>query len=248
MTGSSESKGSIGYYRKKAIEISAEFEPPIFYRDMSKEMEASGRLISMDEGADHARRVAMERCGALGHGYSHAEKVAVEAGAIVYSELGFGERSDTLAAYAAISGFLHDIRRGEKEHPALAAVEVPAIMAGRVDGRAIEIISFAIRNHEAFRDREEVDDVDFMICANALYDADKFRWGPDNFTYTIWDMAESMGVDAHAVMGYYERGIGGILRIKDTFRTSTGRKYGPGFIEAGMAIGERLQRLYNSTS
>ncbi len=244
MTGSSELKGSLGYYRKRAIEIDAEIDPPLFYLDRKAEIEESAKRISRDPRADFARQVATERCGALGHGFSHADKVAVEAGAIIYSELGFGDRSDTLAVYAIISGFLHDIRRGEKEHPALAAGEVPDIMLGRIDDRALDIIAFAIRNHEAFRDREVVDDEDFMICSNALYDADKFRWGPDNFTYTIWDMAESMGVDASAVMSYYDRGIIGIRRIKDTFRTATGRKYGPGFIEAGLDIGGRLRQLY----
>jgi hypothetical protein len=33
-----------------------------------------------------------------------------------------------------------------------------------------------------------------------------------------------------------------LKKIKDTFRTPTGRKYGPGFIDLGVAIGDELYK------
>jgi len=35
----------------------------------------------------------------------------------------------------------------------------------------------------------------------------------------------------------------GIARIKDTFRTETGKVYGPEFIDLGLAIGEKIYRF-----
>ena len=244
MTPSDKTPSPFADIRKKAAEISSAMEQPAFYRDKALQVaRAAGRAAGSGE-VRFARDFSRERGGAFGHGFRHAELVAIDAGAIVYAEAGPGPENDRIADIALIAGFLHDIRRGEKDHPEKAAVEVADIFRGRLDGRSLEMVVFAIRNHEAFKDRQVVNDAEFMLCANALYDADKFRWGPDNFTDTIWDIAESMKVDMAAVMAHYGKGIQGIIRVKDTFRTETGRRYGPGFIDAGLEIGERLNGLY----
>ena len=41
-------------------------------------------------------------------------------------------------------------------------------------------------------------------------------------------------------MSSYPKGLASLLKIKNTFRTVTGRKYGPQFIDMGIAIGEEL--------
>jgi hypothetical protein len=41
-------------------------------------------------------------------------------------------------------------------------------------------------------------------------------------------------------MARYPKGMQGIARIKSTFRTPTGKKYGPQFIDIGLAIGKEL--------
>jgi len=38
----------------------------------------------------------------------------------------------------------------------------------------------------------------------------------------------------------FPKGMKGIARIKDTFRTETGRVYGPEFIDLGLQIGEKI--------
>jgi hypothetical protein len=35
----------------------------------------------------------------------------------------------------------------------------------------------------------------------------------------------------------------GILGIRDTFRTATGRRYGPEFIDLGLKIGEEIHKF-----
>jgi len=41
----------------------------------------------------------------------------------------------------------------------------------------------------------------------------------------------------------YPDGIKALERIKTSFRTRTGRKYGPSFIDAGLAIGDNLYKI-----
>jgi hypothetical protein len=45
-------------------------------------------------------------------------------------------------------------------------------------------------------------------------------------------------------MGHYEKGMEGVAKIKSTFRTKTGQKYGPEFIDAGLTIGIALHNFY----
>ncbi len=244
MTLSREESAVLAVVREKAREISKALGDPAFYRDKARELERSGERAGLSSAVAFARGVVRERGDALGHGFSHAESVALEAGAIVYAETGFGPGSDALADIALIAGYFHDIRRNERDHPEKAAREVGELMKGRMDGRSLEMALFSIRNHEAFKDARTVEDPEFMLCSGSLYDSDKFRWGPDNFVETIWNMAESMGMGVGAVMARYDKGIRGVIRIKDTFRTLTGKKYGPGFIEKGLRIGEELYDWY----
>jgi hypothetical protein len=41
-------------------------------------------------------------------------------------------------------------------------------------------------------------------------------------------------------MARYPQGMEGLEKIKTTFRTRTGKRYGPRFIDLGLAIGEKL--------
>jgi hypothetical protein len=51
-----------------------------------------------------------------------------------------------------------------------------------MEERCKRYIVAAIRNHEAFRKILESEDKSARLVSDSLYDADKFRWGPDNFT------------------------------------------------------------------
>ena len=229
--------------RRRAGEIYRDMEKPSFYLEREREIEWSRELIGRSEEVLFAESLIRERGGVLGHGYRHADLVAVEAAAIVFSERGYDDRSRHIAENVLIAGYLHDLRRDEKEHPQKAALEVGEIYLSRLSPRDLGIITFAIRHHEAFREHEHVEDMDYMLCADALYDADKFRWGPDNFLNTLWDMAESLNLSLERIMKGYEKGIEGIKRIRSTFRTVTGKAYGPGFIDAGLKIGEGIYDL-----
>ena len=87
-----------------------------------------------------------------------------------------------------------------------------------------------------------------QLISNALYDADKFRWGPDNFTMTLWDMLEYANIDMGLFISTYHKGIKGVEEIRETFRSDTGKKYGPEFIEIGLMIGDELYRVLSEKS
>lgn len=244
MTSSSDAISPFAVYRKKAKELYDAMRPLLFYHEMKEEIACAEKKASESSAAIFACELMRGRSKALGHGFAHAQRVAIESAAIVYAECGEGTRAEIVAEAALVAGYLHDIRRDERDHPLKGAEEALLLLKGRCSARLSEMAAFAIRNHEAFKEPMRVDDADFMLCADALYDADKFRWGPENFMYTIWDMAESMGVEISAVMRRYEKGMEGVKKIKSTFRTRTGKTYGPEFIDAGLAIGEALYVLY----
>ena len=64
--------------------------------------------------------------------------------------------------------------------------------------------------------------------------------GPDNFSEMLWDMVSRRDVPLSALLGRFLKGLEGVGRIRSTFRSDTGRRYGPDFIDRGMEIGRRL--------
>jgi hypothetical protein len=55
-------------------------------------------------------------------------------------------------------------------------------------------------------------------------------------------MASHRCITPHELIARFPWGVTGIVRISDTFRTPTGRQYGPEIIETGVAIGKEIYR------
>jgi hypothetical protein len=225
--------------------IAAEVGTPRFYLEKAREVALSRELFAGEPLiAGGLRRVAERGDACLGHGITHVEKVAVDSGALILIEEG-GTAPDArirrLVLLAQLAGILHDICRTEGDHAERGAEEAQEILAElsiRNDERA-GIVN-AIRNHEAFRPCRTLIDRSAQLLSDALYDADKFRWGPDNFTETLWAMIADRGIPLQALLPRLLPGIEGIRKIRDSFRTPTGREYGPDFIDRGLTIGRRL--------
>ncbi len=101
----------------------------------------------------------------------------------------------------------------------------------------------AIANHEAFVEPKRIYSPFGQMMSDALYDADKFRWGPDNFTQTLWQMLRSSRARIAPLIRRFPKGMEGVSKIKETFRTETGKIYGPEFIELGLKIGEKIYQF-----
>ena len=218
---------------------------PVFYGNHAAEVHRAEAML-----ADHG---LVRRCRAhldeslleCAHGICHCEAVARDAGALVMIEGGMRSYPETevglLAEAAIIAGLLHDIKRREADHAVRGSIEADRILKGlQVDERRRSYITYAIRNHEAFKAVCDLGDEQGCLVSDALYDADKFRWGPENFTTTVWTMVQAKGTPPGRLYEVFPEKMKGIEAIKETFRTGTGRRYGPEIIDQGITIGNAI--------
>lgn len=232
--------------RTVARRIAADFPPPAFYRVHLQAIESSHRQYEQDPVTRTLKSFVRQHLDEdLGHGLRHAEKVSLDAGALMVVAAGTRVRSPTQLALrvrlAQSAGLLHDIQRKHRNHAHEGAVYARKVLGdfGFESGQ-IEDICRAIRNHEAFRPPIPARGPRGTLVSDCLYDADKFRWGPDNFTDTIWKMASCRRIPVSNFMARYSEGMASLESIKTTFRTPCGRQYGPDFIDQGLAIGRKL--------
>lgn len=188
------SPGEYRYLQERAREIARRLGPPDFYRRERQAVELSRECFESLALVGAVRALAQSHLeDDYGHGILHATKVALDAGALTAIEAAAaGEAGEALRrriGLAHCAGLLHDIRRKLRDHAASGAAAARELLAALPLTRAeIEDIGDAIRNHEAFKPTVPVATREGALLADCLYDADKFRWGPDNFTDTLWAM------------------------------------------------------------
>jgi hypothetical protein len=235
--------------RKVARRIVAGYPRPDFYDDHLAEGRTSRQFYHANDAICKLRE---DMAGCLdddfGHGLGHAEKVAIDAGTLVIIEsrrCGYREeRVQRNLLLAQCAGLLHDICRKEKFHAQKGAETARDILSAYpLIPDEIAHVCTAIRNHEAFARLEHLPVQLARLISDCLYDADKFRWGPDNFTHTVWDMVSFLNPPLEAFVGHYPKGMELLRKIRGTFRSQTGRRYGPQFIDIGIAIGEALYQV-----
>jgi hypothetical protein len=233
--------------KEKAVRTSEKLGIPSFYDVYRKELDISSSSFFKSAMIRRCRSYISETGLHPAHGIFHCEKVALEAGALVLIERenygNGGPDTDELMLCAQIAGLLHDITRNRKDHTVTGSIETALILRNfDMDEVHKRYIVAAIRNHEAFTEVPASGDEPGRLVSDCLYDADKFRWGPDNFTTTLWLITRSSGMPAETLYRIFKEKMEGIVRIKDTFRTDTGKKYGPEFIDIGIEIGNEIYR------
>lgn len=240
------------YYliRERARELVAKSPPPDFYKEQSRAYERSCHYY-LNNPVIRKLREFVGTCidNDFGHGLDHSEKVAIDAGALIIIEChlaGLKEevRIDRFLLLVQCAALLHDIKRKDKNH-ALRSAEFAydALSGYPFTGKEVEDICQAIRNHEAFKSMSGEFSMEGRIISDCLYDADKFRWGPDNFTHTVWDMVTFSRIPLDVFITHFPRGMKAVSKIRDTFRSETGKKYGPQFIDIGLSIGNTLYEI-----
>lgn len=220
---------------------------PLFYRTFGEELQRSEDLLRNHGLVMECRTHLDESLLECAHGLCHCESVARDAGAITLIEgrrRGMaGQDVGRLTEAAIIAGLLHDIKRREQDHAVRGSIEAERILTEMgLERRLREYIVYAIRNHEAFKQTCDLGDEAGCMVSDALYDADKFRWGPENFTTTLWIIVDDRGTAPGRLHSMFQEKMQGIERIKETFRTATGRTYGPEIIDQGIAIGNAIYR------
>ncbi len=235
--------------RERARQIVAGLPSPDFYRDHRQACEVSRRFFESDPLiAKLHRHVSDALEDDFGHGLQHAVRVTIDAGALmVIEDPAAGRDQPALKRRLQVvqsAGLLHDIRRKHKDHARLGATYARSVLENYPFSTAeIEDICRAIHNHEAFKAKITCSTSQGLLVSDCLYDADKFRWGPDNFTDTLWDMLSFVNPPLAKFMARYARGMQVLEDIKSTFCTATGKKYGPQFIDIGLAAGRQLYEV-----
>ena len=237
--------------REHARQIAAGLPPPAFYLDFTEEAGLSRRCLENDPTVSRLRRFVSEHAeNSLGHGFPHAEKVTLDACTLMLVECGkikrTAEQTDTLLTLVQCAGLLHDVRRREKNHAACGAEKAGEILKDyALPKESTAAICLAIKNHEAFQPTTQCPDPESTLLSDCLYDADKFRWGPDNFTHTVWKMVSFADIPLPVFLAKYPGAMQRLAGISKTFRTDTGKKYGPEFIDQGLEIGRQLLVFLN---
>jgi len=234
-----------GYSRAIALSrrIADDVGTPRFYVERAREVASSRELFVSEPLVARGLAMVTQRGECPGHGLIHIEKVAIDMGALILIEAGDRTCSDLkrLVLLAHLAGIFHDIRRTERNHAEQGAQEAKRLLGSfPLQADESQGIADAIRNHEAFRSCRAAAGRDAQLLSDALYDADKFRWGPDNFTDTLWAMIAPRGISLQALLPRFLPGLEGIRKIRESFRTQTGKTYGPDFIDRGLLIGQRL--------
>ena len=234
-----------------SLKIAADLGSPRFYLHNDKEVARSQQLFDLALMVRNCLDVVAEYGDCYGHGLSHSRKVAIDAGAIILIEASNAPlrvETERLVLLAHLAGLLHDIKRAEKDHARMGAREAAKILKNfPLEDRECSAIALAIANHEAFQPADKLDEPESQLLSDTLYDADKFRWGPDNFTETLWAMLTSRRAPLAAVLPRFLTGLEGIRKIRQTFRTPTGKLYGPDFIDRGLEIGKRFYKEITPT-
>ena len=232
--------------REKARQISSRCPQQAFYNDFSPENKFALKIFETDAVINQLRTFVSDHLDDdFGHGIKHAVKVALDAGTLAFIESksnGYSEiEARRLVVIAQSAGLLHDIKRKEKNHAAKGAIYSKEIIKSHPFTESEkDTIAIAIHNHQAFKKTMAANNVSGQLISDCLYDADKFRWGPDNFIDTVWDMVTYFHTPLAEFVSLYPRAMQSLIRIKKTFRTHTGKIYGPRFIDTGLAIGHEL--------
>jgi hypothetical protein len=235
--------------RKIARRIAARHPQPDFYSDHPSEVRDSRQFYQSDNTIIRLRKdMAGHLDNDFGHGMGHVEKVAIDAGTLVIIESRLTSHKENRIRrnllLAQCAGLLHDICRKEKSHAEKGAETARNLLRTYpLVPKEITHVCTAIRNHEAFARLERLPAQQVRIISDCLYDADKFRWGPDNFNHTLWDMVGFLNPPLEAFVNHFPKGMDLLKKIRGTFRSHTGKRYGPQFIDMGIAIGEELYQV-----
>ncbi len=182
----------------------------------------------------------------FGHGIEHSKKVAIECSALILGEaeaIGL-EQARRLGLLAMLAGLLHDTCRLEGDHATRGADLALLILRDYpLSDEEKLMIANAVRCHEAFSAPARFDHPGTQLLADALYDADKFRWGPDNFITTLWEICNYQEWTLQQILDKFPAGLEVVASVQNTFRTSAGKIYGPEFIDLGLVMGKKIYQI-----
>ncbi|NLI33894.1 MAG: hypothetical protein GX422_14115 [Deltaproteobacteria bacterium] len=234
--------------QREAERIASRHPIPEFYTRFKAPIALARRLFYKDPTVvmmrDIVQSVLQED---LGHGIFHSTHVSIDCAVLIWVEMQtlqfYDAEVERLMVLGLLAGLLHDIRREEDNHAEAGAKEALRLLRDfPVSGTEADCVYSAIRNHEAFTTPFPCRLPWIQLISDCLYDSDKFRWGVDTFTHTLWHMANHRGLTPREIVERFPWGMSGIMQIIETFRTPTGREFGPEILMTGVEIGKEIYR------
>ncbi|MDR3567389.1 MAG: hypothetical protein P4L43_05105 [Syntrophobacteraceae bacterium] len=234
--------------QQEAQRIASKHPLPAFYTRFKAPLAVARRLFYNHPGIVRLRGIVEpEYNEALGHGVFHSSRVSIDCAALIQIETDGDHMApaavERLMVIGIYSGVLHDICREEKDHALIGAQRAKGLLEGfLLTPEEITCVSEAIRNHEAFASSASSGRQWAQLVSNCLYDADKFRWGADTFTHMLWHMMDYQSLSPLELIEKFPWGMSGAASVIETFRSATGRQFGPEIVEEGLEIGKEIYR------
>lgn len=183
---------------------------------------------------------------ACGLGVEHGKRVAMDAAALVLAEpcgIAVDDRR-RLAVLAEMAGLLHDALRHEEDHAERGADLCLRILRGySISPEERLWIAAAVAGHEEGGPQPEHNPEPARLLAGAVHDADVFRFGPDIFVTTLWELCECDEWPLERIAGCFPQGVTRARTLADSFRTEGGRRYGPQLLAEGLSLAEEYERM-----
>ncbi|MDR3640465.1 MAG: HD family phosphohydrolase [Humidesulfovibrio sp.] len=185
-----------------------------------------------------------EPCGL---GVEHGKRVAIDAAALALAEPSGLDQEERrrLALLAEMAGLLHDTMRFEEDHAEKGADLSMRILRGyplEPDERLW--VAQAVALHETALPLAEAGPQSALLLSGALHDADRFRFGPDIFVSTLWELCDCDEWTFEEIARAFPEGPKRALTLANGFRTEQGRRYGPGLIGEGLSLATEYMRLF----
>lgn len=235
--------------KRHARELSAKRPQSAFCLECAEELGHASNLFF-----DHPLlvRLQSDALGFLnepcGLGVEHGKRVAIDAAALVLAEPSGLSQEDRrrLALLAEIAGLLHDALRHEDDHAEKGADLCLRILRGYPLAPEERVwIAQAVALHEADLPLADAGPESARLLSGAVHDADRFRFGPDFFAATLWELCECDDWTLEQIAQAFPKGRELAAACANGFRTEQGRRYGPALIEEGLLLANDYARLFD---
>jgi len=234
--------------KRRARELAAGQPQSAFALDCAEELGHASTLFFehplMQRLQGDALGFLNEPCGL---GVEHGKRVAIDAAALVLAEpTGLDpEARRRLALLAEMAGLLHDAMRFEDNHAEKGADLCLRILRSyHLDPEEIVWIAQAVALHETALPLVLNGPETARLLSGVLHDADCFRFGPDIFAATVWELCDCDEWTLEDIARAFPEGPKRAASLTKSFRTEQGRRYGPALIDEGLSLAQEYTRLF----
>jgi len=234
--------------KRRARELAARRPQNAFALDCAEELGHASTLFFehplMQRLQSDALGFLNEPCGI---GVEHGKRVAIDAAALALAEpTGLDpEERRRLALLAEMAGLLHDAMRFEEDHAEKGADLCLRLLGGYpLSPEERLLVAQAVALHETALPLSGDGPEPARLLSGVVHDADSFRFGPDIFSATVWELCDCDEWTLEDIARAFPEGPKRAASLVKGFRTEQGRRYGPALIAEGLSLAPEYTRLF----